>query len=215
MLAECELKMPRPSKLAMWILGWVILLSGISLYVVAQPERDAKRLWQDARAMKFGSSSVEEVLRYGRGPRRLTDAFQPCQEESDSCDETIAVKNEWLNRLHLAPDVGFGVRFIFENHKLAAMNFVMGVVGNGLDRQVIVEDEPASPNKPAFVIRHFYQGESYGVEMTEDAPARLRQLAYEFNFHCLSGIGGCKTFEDMLPILGRKDLISSETGGSP
>ena len=40
-----------------------------------------------------------------------------------------------------------------------------------------------------------------GVMMTPDAPPDLQTAATKFNLHCLNRIGGCKTREQMLPLL--------------
>jgi hypothetical protein len=70
------------------------------------------------------------------------------------------------------------------------------------------KDEVAhTPQDKSFRITTTTQPETMGVIITPEAPPDLRRIVYSLNLNCLSKIGGCRTYEEMLPILKRRDLI--------
>jgi hypothetical protein len=79
-------------------------------------------------------------------------------------------------------------------------------VNEGKTTQGVVGGVNSTLQEKFFKIR-LSPGVGFGVLLTPEAPENLRKLAYNFNFNCLSKIGGCKEYEEMLPILGRKDLV--------
>lgn len=201
------------TKLVFWLgaLVFACVLGGW-WYLVQKTMWDAKSLFDRARQLQVGSASVEEVLDLARSAPGKQYGFDPCLSGLGGCTGAIYVENTWLYRLHLAPRLGFGVRFGIAHNRLTNREFSMdvnGLYGAQTYGEVFVNERAAGPGRRPFSV----EGMNFavGVNMTTEAPEEKKNLAYSFNFHCLAQIGGCRSLEEMLPILKRKDI----TGPNP
>jgi len=176
-------------------------------YQVKNSEWQARNLYEQALRLQIGEASQEEVLKLLRVAPGKKYGFEPCLSGLQGCIGTISVENTALYRLHLAPRTAFGVRLGIIHGKLANRFLAIDVdrmFGRGTFCDAFVNERISAPTEPAFRLEEV--SFHYGLNMTTSAPADLKKLAYDFNFSCLSKIGGCKTPEEILPILGRNDL---------
>jgi len=136
--------------------------------------------------------------------------FEPCIRGERGCIGTIYFENHLLRYLHIAPRTAFGARFGIEQSKLTNVWFMMYSINRNYDWEAFVDEGDHLWDGKSFTFKMFSgpaAGWSFGILMSPDTPNDIRKLAYNFNFACLTKIGACKTHEEMLPILNRKDLV--------
>jgi hypothetical protein len=192
-------------RIAIFGLGMVLISLVVIRYEAMKTERDSRGLLQDSLKLRVGVSSAQEVLAIIHGPGRVTDGFEECVAGHGDCYGNVAVRNRFLNLLHLAPDVGLGACFGIQNHILIFRHLQMVAIIDGIDRHSFVTEEQAYIEKPPFRVIRSNNHTYLGIFMTPSAGDEFRRRVTDFNLRCLSKIGGCKTFEEMLPILGRED----------
>jgi hypothetical protein len=175
-------------------------------YGAKKAEWDARKLLQDSVKLKVGVSSAQEVLAIIHGPSRKTEGFEECIAGHQDCYGDVAVRNRLLNLIGLAPDIGFGSILLIKNNVLISQNLKMVAIIDGNDLHAFAREEQAGPGEPAFHLERNHNS-LLGVVMTPAAGDEFRKRATDFNLRCLSKIGGCKTMEEMLPILRREDLV--------
>jgi hypothetical protein len=196
----------RAKRVALFALCLMMFSLAVTWYEAKKEEWDARSLLQDSLKLKLGVSSAQDVLAVTRGPGRVTDGFEECRAGRGECLGMVAVKNSWLRAVGLAPDLGIGASFAIKNNILVGRYIQMVAIINGNDLHAFVNEQEASSNKPAFRVERSNNRTLLGVVMTPAAGDEFRQRVTDFNLRCLSKIGGCKTMEEMLPILVRKDL---------
>lgn len=202
--------MKRVLKTTSWIAVVVLVcFTGTWWYLVMKAEWDARNLFKQALQLQVGNTSLPEVLALVSTAPGQKYGFEPCLAGHGGCTGTIYVANTWMFRFHLAPPIAFAARFGISDNKLTNREFGMdlqGMYGKDSHGRASVNERVSAPGRPAFDVRGWSSG--IMVNMTTEAAENMKNLAYNFNFHCLVKIGGCKTYEDMLPILKRKDLTS-------
>ncbi len=193
----------------LWIAIVVLVPAvGIWCYRVKKTEWDAKNLYEQASRLQVGEASQEEVLALLRTAPGKKYGFEPCLAGLPGCIGTITIENTPLSRLRLAPQTAFGVRLGISGGKLTNRYLAMDVdqmFGRGTFCDTFVNERVTAPEIPVFRVEEV--SFHYGINMTTEAPRDLKRLAYNFNFSCLTKIGGCKAPEEILPILGSKDII--------
>ena len=203
--------MKRAVKITSWIaVVFLICLTGTWWYLVKKAEWDARLLFNQALRLKVGNTSLPEVLDLLNTAPGRKYGFEPCLAGLDGCTGTIYIANIWLFRFHLAPPIAFVTRFGISDNKLTNRELgvsLEGMYGKESYGLVSVNERVSAPDRSAFKVSGWSSG--ILVNMTTEAPENLKSLAYNFNFHCLVKIGGCKNYEEMLPILERKDLTGS------
>lgn len=204
-------------RVTFWVIT-VLLFFTISgcWYSIRKTQRNAQRFFQRALLLQIGQATEDDVLRLVYSSHGGTYGFEPCISGGADCIGTIYFDNTWLRRLHLAPPAAFACRFGVENRKLHnrwCEMFTVAKSGEYLNAFVNEakttrwrSDEIDQPlNERFFKVRMF--DVFFGAFITPETPQELRKLAYNFNFNCLSKIRGCKSYEELLPILARKDLV--------
>jgi hypothetical protein len=195
----------------------IVLSLTVVSYEVKKAEQAARRLLRDSLALKLGVSSAQDVVGITRGPGRVTDpGFKECLAQQPDCSGMVFVRNRWLKTLHLAPEIGFGSLFEIKDNILIDRDIQMIAIINSNDLHAFVNEEKSSPNEPTFRVERFSNHTGLGIVMTPDAGDEFRRSVTDFDLRCLSRIGGCSTFEEMLPVLGREDwtwLAHESAGG--
>lgn len=117
-------------------------------------------------------------------------------------------------RLHFATAMGFRCSLTTVGFKLndrfcmmmadgVSDTFTMVEEGNDAERHC--NSEFLGPDNKYFKIMQIPTGFLVAC-VTPQTPPELKDLAYKFDFGCFSRLRGCATYEEMLPVLGRKDL---------
>jgi hypothetical protein len=83
-------------------------------------------------------------------------------------------------------------------------------VNEGVSRDYYPAPVLLDPQQKYFRIINGLPAGYVGVWLTPETPVDLRKLADDFNFGCLSKLGGCKTVDEMLSVLERKDLYHGQ-----
>jgi hypothetical protein len=210
---------------SLWIiLTPILLFIAVCCYETVKIEHRARRFFEDVARLKVTASSVEDVLRLLKTTDATRYGFDPCISGGANCVGRIIFENTWLYRLRLAPRTAFGCDLQIGEGRLHIRRLTMvslkkNLVGGLLDWGVFINESTSttskdeithSPQEKFFRITTTATTETMGVMITPEAPPDLRRSAYVINFGCLSKIGGCKTYEEMLPILARRDLITSD-----
>jgi hypothetical protein len=206
-------------KIFVWLIAApTFLFICICSYSSWKTKRDAARFYKDALNLELGNATPDDVLKLARSTHGKLLLFQPCLSGGGNCVGIVYFENLWLHRLHVAPATVFGCRFTFRNYKLqnrwirmesgasASVPDWGAFVNEGISRDVYPAPVEITPEQKYLRIIQGFPLGYVGVWITPDTPADLRKLAYNFNFGCLTKLGGCKTVEEMLPILSRKDL---------
>lgn len=196
----------------------VISFFGTCAYSTWKTQRYAERFYKDALRLELGKATADDVLKLAKSSHGKLLAFQPCLSGGGNCVGTVFFEDLWLHRLRLAPATAFGCRFTIQDYKLRNrwMEMESGAsrvafVNEGTSRDVYPAPVQLNPEQKDFRIIQDLPSGFIGVWMTPNTPADLRNLAYNFNFDCLVRVGGCKSVEQMLPILGRKDLYRGQS----
>jgi hypothetical protein len=196
----------RTKRIAWAALSLIILSLAVVRNEANKLDQDAKSLLHDSLKLTVGKSSAEDVLAITRGQGRVTDPFKECTpQHTDDCYVHVAVENQLLRSLHLAPSAGLGSLFTVKDNNLVNRYIQMVAIVKGDDLHVFVNEENAGSNKPPFRVERSNNHTMAGIFITSSASDELRRRLTDFNLSCLSKIGGCKTFEEMLPALGRED----------
>jgi hypothetical protein len=194
----------------------VLSLLGLCCYTTWKTQTDAVQFSQKAQRLEIGRANSGEVLKLVKSSdRRTNGGFDSCLPVGE-CTGTVYFDNIWLHRTHLAPLTSFSCRFDIENGILRERWLEMTSSNSGTGEKgtfvhegmttTFIGEMIRSPEEAYFKISGGRPARYLGVMVTPSTPADLRALAYNFNFNCLSKLGGCKTFEDMLPVLKRSDL---------
>ncbi len=199
-----------------------ILFLGTLRYATRNTERNAERFYRDALRLEVGNATSEDVLRLAKSSGGNLLSFQPCLSGGGDCIGTVFFENLWLHRLHLAPPVAFGCRFTIRDYRLRNRWIEMessagqdaptwgAFVNEGTSKDFYPAPVKLSPDQKYFRIIQGFPAGFVGVWLAPNTPADLKSLAYNFNFDCLVKIKGCRTVEEMLPVLARKDLFGSQ-----
>jgi hypothetical protein len=212
-------------RIVMWSLLCIsaILIIGIALgkYATDRARNQAEHFFRRAQTLQLRKSTWNDLTGIVHDSHGETYGFDPCRVGSGQCTGTIVFGNRWLRLLRLAPPVFFNCRFGIKDYHLhnrscalvsyrKTSNSVVdwgAFVNEGETTNLFSKElEPTSSGR-LFKIGGLPSSEMLGVFITPETPADLRALAIDFNFDCLSKIGGCKTVEEMLPILKRRDLV--------
>ena len=215
------MRQPRAKKFA-WSLA--LILAGLTvwcLWATWETKRAAKQFFLEAQQVEIGRATAGQVLRLVHSTHRRTNGgFAPCQSGEGECSGTVFFDNIWLYRLHLAPAVVFACRFDIKNNKLQErwVEMVSSNDGRG-ERGTFVHEGndtrfggniPRNSEEAYFRVSGGHPAGYLGIFITPQTPPDLRRIAYEFNFACLSKIGGCHLYEEMLPALARTDLYRGQ-----
>jgi hypothetical protein len=195
----------------------LILLFGAARYSAKRTQREAEAFFRSADRLTVGTATAGDVLKVVGSARGRLNGFGPCVSGARTCLGTVLFTNDrYLMRLHLVEPMIFSSWFKIDNGKLLSCWFQMSYatprgevatfIHQGQNTHAIPNEVDRTPEEKYFKISGGHPAGYLGVMVTPEAPERLRQLAYTFNFDCLSKIGGCKTFEEMLPVLAQKEL---------
>ncbi len=176
---------------------------------IEKTKLDAERFFNKALLLKVDRSTVGDVLALVMVSGGTSYGFESCIKGQGGCIGTIYFENRLLRYLHVAPRTAFGARFGIEESKLTNIWFMMVSISGNYDWEAFVDEGDHPWDGKSFTFKTF-SGSRFGVLMSPDAPNDIRKLAYNFNFDCLTKIGGCKTHQEMLPILNRKDLLGPQ-----
>jgi hypothetical protein len=172
---------------------------------IEKTKRDAERFFNKALLLQVDRSTVGDVLALVMVSGGTSYGFDSCIKGQGGCIGTIYFENRLLRYLHAAPRTAFGARFGIEESKLTNTWFMMYSISGNHDWEAFVDEGDHLWDGKSFTFKTF--SGRFGILMSPDTPSDIRKLAYSFNFCCLTRIGGCRTQEEMLPILNRKDLI--------
>lgn len=206
--------------------GWslALILTGLTAWcwwTTWQTRRAAEQFFQAAQQLDIGGATANQVLSLVHSAHRRTNGgFAPCLSGEGECTGTVFFDNIWLYRLHLAPAMAFACRFDIRDHKLQErwMEMVSSNDGRG-ERGTFVHEGKGTtfpgetlrnPEEAYFRVSGGHPSGYFGIFITPQTPLDLRRIAYNFNFACLSKLGGCRVYEDMLPALARKDLYRGQ-----
>ena len=199
-----------------------ILVSGIvgSLYSARRTRNLAEQFLHAAKSLELGKASLDDVLAVANASRGTQEGFGSCTPHAEHCTGRVYFENRWLHRWHLAAPTYFACRFGIKANKLndrwCELVSYRNAGRTDVDWGAFViekpslhlfegEREPGTRDK-SFRLAGLPSSEMLGVIVTPQTPDNIRTLAYEFDLRCLSNIGGCRTREEMLPILNRKNL---------
>jgi len=206
----------RSKVLSYTILAMALVLIGLCAYSVKKTQHDAERFFQAAQDLEIAQTTAKDILRLAESSQGRSDNFDPCLSGGANCVGNVIFTNPWLRRLHLAPQTFFVCRFEIRDYKLRSRWFEMTYSGvgaflfEGSSTQTVPNEVQHKPQERYFKISGGHPAGYLGVMITHEAPVDLRKLAYRFNFSCLSRLGGCRDYEQMLPVLARKDLYWGE-----
>jgi hypothetical protein len=204
--------MRRLSRISSWVAVISLLCcAGAWSYLIKRAQWNSENLFRQALRLPVGRTGVAQVLDFARTAPGKKSGFEPCIAGLSGCTGTISISNTFLSRFHLAPKISFGVRFGISNYVLTSREFGMsrdGMYGKDSYGVASVNERTPAKNAAAFNVSGWSSG--ILVNMTTDAPEILKALAYDFNFRCFTPFGGCKSYEDMLPILKRKDITGPD-----
>lgn len=205
------------SKVLLWMILFVILLLvGCCVYSVKKTQHEAERFFRAAQQLEIEQATVKDILKVAESGQGRTNNFGPCLSGGANCVGQVVFTNPWLRRLHLAPQTFFVCRLEIKDFKLRSRWCEMTYSGvgaflfEGPSTQTVPDEVEHKPQERYFKISGGHPAGYLGVMITPSAPEDLRQLASKFNFGCLSMVGGCKEYEQMLPVLARKDLYWGE-----
>jgi hypothetical protein len=199
----------------------VILGIGVCAYFTSRTRIKAEHFSRQARTLELRKATWSDLSGIIHDSHGKTYGFDPCRAGDGHCAGTIVFGSRWLHLLRLAPQVffycQFGIKDYHLNYRSCAMVSYRRASNSVVDWGAFVNEgettnlsskelEPTSHER-LFKIAGLPSSEMLGVFITPETRAELRALAYDFNFDCLSKIGGCKTVEEMLPILKRRDLV--------
>lgn len=187
-------------------IAFTALLGSLCWYSIKRTQNRAAQFLESTLKLNIGRSSADEVLRVVDASGGRIDGFEPCRALK-SCTGVVVFETHWLSRLGLAPQVGFAVRFRIDGDRLRSRYAAFSISDDSSERQAYVDESEPEAGKKDFAIVGYTKPYSLGVLMTSEAPDDLRTLAYKFDFGCMSRLHGCRTFEEFLPILERKDLV--------
>jgi hypothetical protein len=186
-------------------------------YCTWKNQRDAERFIAGARTLVIGKSSAGDVANLIKASSKWADPYFDCSPSNrGDCAGIVAFTNfsplSWPYHLHLAVAMGLRCTLFTKDDKLNSLLCVMQSP-KAVDTNTYVQEGegPAgcfsslnSENR-FFKIQGFPTG-FFGVCINGQTPADLRELAFNFDFDCFSRLRGCNTYEEMLPVLARKDL---------
>lgn len=208
---------PQTKKFAWSFTLMLVVLIGWCWLTTLRTRRKAERFFQDAQRLEIGHATADQVLGLVYSAHQRTNGgFAACLSGAGECTGTVFFDNVWLYRLHLAPIMVFAYRFDIEDYKLQERWIEMIYSNDGLgERGTFVHEGNSTawpdetlrkPEEKYFRISGGRPSGYLGVLITPQTPLNLRRIAYNFNFSCLSKIGGCKVYEEMLPALAQGDL---------
>ncbi len=215
------MSMNRYVKLAMAAaLATAAILTDTWGYRITSNRLQAESFFGEALRLEIGKASADDALSLVKSSGHRTDGgFARCLSGVPDCVGTVYFENyydnPWPFRLHLATPMAFLCRLDIENHKLLARSFeivraedpnIGAFVREAVTTQLWPTEALHTPEEKYFRISGGYPSGYLGVLITPDVPIDLRKLAYGFNFSCLARLRGCKTPQEMLPVLSRKDL---------
>ena len=198
----------------------VILGIGVCAYFTNRTRIEAEHFSRNARTLELRRATWSDVSGIIYNSHGKTYGFDPCRVGDGQCAGTIVFGSRWLHLLRLAPQVSFYCQFGIKDYHLNYRSCAMAsyrttahsvadwgaFVNEGQTTNLFSKEVEHTPDESLFKIAGLPSSEMLGVFITPETPGDLRALAYDFNFDCLSKIGGCKTVEEMLPILKRRDL---------
>ena len=186
-----------------------VLVFMACLWSVKKTKRDAERFFNKATMLRVDRSTVGDVLALVKSSGGTTYGFESCITGQGGCIGTIYFENRLLRYMHMAPRTAFSAPFGIEQSKLTNIWFMMYSTSGNDEWEAFVDegDHPWDGKSFTFRRQMFSGPLNFGILMSPDTPTDIRKLAYNFNFSCLTRIGGCRTQEEMLPILNRKDLV--------
>src|SRR5882724_9598323 len=205
---------------AVVILSTSLLVFALWWNTSRQFQLQTESFYNEVLRLEVGKSTGEDVWALVRSRQeRTVGSFEPCHSGSPNCAGTIYFENfnkmKWLYRMHLATPMAFSFAFTVEDHKLKSRWLAMVFVPNGNEGAFVQEKSNTRafpdqvfhrPEETYFRISGGYPSGYMGVFIAPGTPPDLRKLAYNFNFNCLAKPRGCSTYEQMLPVLGRRDL---------
>jgi|GEM_PF-5123117 len=195
----------------------VLLLIATCWYITWKTKRRAERFFQEAQRLEIGRSTPEDVFRLVKSSHQRTNGgfVDACLSDGE-CTGTVYFDNRWLHRVHLAPLMAFLCRFDIKDHRLQErwLEVVYSDDGKGEKGAFLHDGDTTTwpgevlrkPEQKFFNVSGGRPSGYLGIFITPQTPPDLRELASDFNFDCLTRLGGCKTYEEMLPALKRKDL---------
>jgi hypothetical protein len=203
-------------------LSVIVLLSvAVCAYFTNRTRNETEHFFRQAQTLQLRKATWSDLSGIIHDSHGKTYGFDPCRAGDGQCAGTIVFGSRWLHLLRLAPQVffycQFGIKDYHLNHRFCAMVSYRktdhsvadwgAFVNEGQTTNLFSKEVEHTPDESLFKIAGLPSSEMLGVFITPETPADLRALADDFNFDCLSKIGGCKTLEEMLPILKRRDLV--------
>src|ERR1700730_4247888 len=163
---------------------------------IEKTKRDAERFFNKALLLQVDRSTVGDVLALVMVSGGTSYGFDSCIKGQGGCIGTIYFENRLLRYLHAAPRTAFGARFGIEESKLTNTWFMMYSISGNHDWEAFVDEGDHPWDGKSFTFKTFSSPWRFGILMSPDAPSDVRKLAYNFNFDCLTKIGGCKTHQE-------------------
>jgi hypothetical protein len=124
--------------------------------VILAPSRNARRLLYRVLALRIGGSSFQDV----QALRTVFEGFvlaagdQPPHCSADGCALCFSVENVPLQRLHLAPRLGFFAILDISDDKLTSRYVGISYVRQYGSYEVFVDERQKSPSGKTFRIAH-------------------------------------------------------------
>jgi hypothetical protein len=204
------------------ILSWIIALPILTpvvycWYSTWATNRAMVRFVKQAQSLQIAEATAADVSKLVNSYRGLATRADFMVAPSGRGVGVVDFENTWLHRLHLAPPMVFTCKLWIEDNNLGNRWLQMVYAGNSREEVGTFVSEGRSTLTSSDEVLHAPQ-EGYfrisggrpegflGVMITPNVPTDLRHLAYNFDLTCLEKFGGCKTYNEMLPVLARKDL---------
>ncbi|HEV3220086.1 MAG TPA: hypothetical protein VGZ48_09965 [Candidatus Acidoferrales bacterium] len=194
-----------------------LVLIGFWRYWIWKNQRDAERFVTSVKTLVIGKSTAADLSTLIKSIPIGTNHYFDCSPSGNGeCEAIVNLSNfsrfSWPYRLHLAVAMGLRCTFYTENDKLRSLLCVMQS-SKAMDTNTYVQEGegPARCFSELNSENKFFETQGFptgfcGVCINERTPSDLRDLAFKFDFGCFSRLHGCSTFEEMLPVLSRKDL---------
>ena len=198
-------------------------LVGDVAYSTIRTRDHAQHLCEGAARLELGQAGVDDLIGLARANDGNASGFADCGTNQGSCVGTVYFENKWLSRFHVAPRTAFQCKFTILDNRLEKIWLVMATTRRGKsttsewgafvhfaqDTRVFANESANGSDSGSFRVAEIPSSELLGVVLTPKAPAEIRRSAFSFNFTCMSKIGGCKNYEQMLPVLKRIDSTNS------
>jgi hypothetical protein len=196
----------------------VLAAFGLWRFLTWKSQREAARFVVDMRTLEIGKSTAADLSKLIKSTTVLAHGEFGCSPSGNGdCMGRVTFANVFLFRwpysLRFSAPMGFRCWLYTVSDKLENSTCYMTPLRFAY-MNAFVEDGDGEPpgcvdalskENKYFKIKEIPTG-FLGACITPQTPADLKDLAYKFDFGCFSRLHGCTTFEEILPVLGRKDL---------